>query len=219
MSDPAAPRVLAVCVVHEVKPDPQGRIGRTAIDKRPAAGPVEVGPLGLTGDTQCDTDVHGGPDQAVYAYAESEAQRWAGELDRPVPPGWFGENLRLDGVPVTDAVIGERWQLGALQAEVTMPRIPCATFARHVDQERWVKRFTARGDVGAYLRVLVPGPVTAGDPVHRIGVPEHGVTVREAFAAITNGPADLDRLRALLAGGDGVAAVLRGELERRLART
>ena len=37
-----------------------GRLRRTAIDKRPVPGPVEVGGLGLAGDEQSDTDNHGG---------------------------------------------------------------------------------------------------------------------------------------------------------------
>jgi MOSC domain-containing protein YiiM len=173
--------VVAVCVVYEIKPD-SGTAGRTAIDKRPVEGPVRVGRLGLAGDTQSDTARHGGPDKAVYAYAEEEAQRWAAELGRPVPPGMFGENLRIRGLAVTDAVVGECWQVGAqVQVEVTAPRTPCATFGRHVEQPHWIRRFADRGDVGAYLRVLTPGSITAGDPIYRWHVPEHGVTVREIF--------------------------------------
>lgn len=63
--------VVAVCVVHAIKPD-AGRVGSTAIDKRPVAGPVEFGELGASGDIQCDVDNHGGYDQAVYAYGEDE---------------------------------------------------------------------------------------------------------------------------------------------------
>lgn len=209
--------VVAVCAVHAIKPHP-GPVGRTAIDKRPVTGPVQVGRLGLVGDTQCDTAHHGGADQALYAYAEAEAQRWADELGRPVTPGTFGENLVLRGLAVTDAVVGERWALGPeVQTEVSAPRIPCATFARHIEQPRWVRRFSERADVGAYLRVLRPGRVTAGDPVARLHVPEHGVTVREVFTAIHHGPADPDRLSLLLAQ-DALAATLRGRLERLLAR-
>lgn len=210
--------VLAVCIVHAVKPD-AGQVGRTAIDKRPVDGPVDFGTLGPVGDVQCDVENHGGPDQAVYAYAEDEAQRWAQQIGRDVPPGWFGENLRMRGMPTSDAVIGERWRIGdAVELEVTSPRIPCATFGRHVEQQRWVRRFSLRGDVGTYLRVRVTGPVSAGDPVHRHHIPEHGVTVREVFTAGCNGAADRDRLRLLLDGGDEIAASLRSLVEHVLTR-
>ena len=204
--------VVAVNVVHDIKTCAT-RVGHTGIDKRPVDGPVPVGRLGLAGDVQCDASRHGGPDQAVYAYDEAEAQRWADELGRPVPPGWFGENLTLRGVAVTDSVIGERWQLGSeVQLEVTAPRTPCVTFAGHVEQPHWVSRFTDRGDVGAYLRVLVPGSITAGDRVHRLAVPEHGITVREVFIALMNGPADPDRMALLLQTGESLSAKLRRKL-------
>jgi MOSC domain-containing protein YiiM len=217
-SGPTNASVVAVCTVHEVKPDPGGPVGHTGIDKRPVPGPVRVSRLGLAGDTQCDPGRHGGPDKALYAYAEAEAQRWAAELGRPVPPGTFGENLVIRGLAVTDAVVGERWQLGPeVLAEVTAPRTPCATFARHIDQPRWVRRFSDRADVGAYLRVLTPGFVTAGDAVHRVHVPEHGVTAREVFTALIGDLADPDRL-ALLLSEQSLAARLRGKLERVLSR-
>jgi MOSC domain-containing protein YiiM len=203
--------VVAINVVHDIK-SCASRVGHTGIDKRPVDGPVQVGRLGPAGDVQCDRSRHGGPDQAVYAYDEAEAQRWAAELGRPVPPGWFGENLTMRGVAVTDAVIGERWQLGPeVQVEVTAPRTPCATFAEHVEQSCWVSRFTERGDVGAYLRVLVPGSITAGDRVHRLAVPGHGITVREVFAALMNGPVDPDRMALLLQTG-ALSAKLRRKL-------
>lgn len=209
--------IVAICAVHEVKPD-DGDAGFTAIDKRPVDGPVWIGALGVAGDIQYDGRRHGGPDQALYAYDEAEAQRWATELGHPVPPGWFGENLTLRGIAVTDAVIGEHWQLGPeVQVEVTTPRTPCATFARHVEQPHWVRRFTERGDVGTYLRVLVPGQVNAGDPVRRLRVPGHGVTVREVFAAVTGGAADPERLATLLTQ-DSLAPKLRTKLHRRLSR-
>lgn len=172
----------AVCVVRAIKPD-AGRVGRTAIDKRAVDGPVRVETLGLADDTQCDTKDHGGIKKALYAYAREEAERWAEELGREVPPGQFGENLAVRGLDVTDAVVGERWRIGdTVEVAVTEPRVPCATFARHMDNEpQWVRRFTERGDVGAYLEVLVPGSVRAGDPVVVVSRPANAPTIRQVF--------------------------------------
>ncbi|MGA9872253.1 MAG: MOSC domain-containing protein [Rhodococcus sp. (in: high G+C Gram-positive bacteria)] len=153
----------------------------SAIDKRPVEGPIEVHELGPAGDHSSDTKFHGGVDQAVYAYDDAEASRWAEELGRDVAPGWFGENLRTTGVPVTDAVIGSRWTVGSVELEVTIPRRPCRTFAKWVEEPHWVKRFTERADVGAYLRVVRPGTLAAGDRIVVDHVPTHGVTVRELF--------------------------------------
>ncbi|ETD33107.1 molybdenum cofactor sulfurase [Williamsia sp. D3] len=186
--------VLAVCAVHE-EHRLAGGVGISAIDKRAIDGPVDVNENGLDIDHVCDVKHHGGLDQAVYAYSEDEAQRWATELDRELPYGWFGENLRIAGVATTDAVIGERWKVGdTLELEVTIARTPCRTFADWAQEENWIKRFNAQADVGCYLRVVQPGAVTAGDVVRVISRPDHGVLVRH----LITGP-DRDALVELLA--------------------
>ncbi|RVW07474.1 MOSC domain-containing protein [Prescottella agglutinans] len=206
-------RVEAVCVVFAERDAPSRRSPRTAIDKRPVDGPVRVEAGGVTGDHVCDTKFHGGRDKAVYAYAAEEADRWGDDLGRVLAPGWFGENLRVAGVPTTDAVIGTRWRIGTTELEVTEPRVPCGTFAHWAGEPQWVKRFTERADVGAYLRVLVPGRLRAGDPVEVLSVPAHGVTIRDVFTG-----ADPDRLRVLLAEqpdlADGAQARVRKFLSR-----
>ncbi|MGW0043695.1 MOSC domain-containing protein [Rhodococcus sp. NPDC003348] len=187
--------VTAVCVVHAERDSGTRRVPRTAIDKRAVTGQVAVGVHGLTGDHVCDTEHHGGVFKAVYAYQEDEARRWADELGRDLPAGWFGENLRVHGVETSDAVIGARWRIGAtLELEVTGPRTPCGTFGVWSGEPGWVKRFAQRGDTGAYLKVTRPGPVSAGDPITVVHLPDHGVTVRDLFTG--RNPAGLAELLA-----------------------
>lgn len=177
------PTLLTVNRVHGLLPSPKG--GQTAIDKRPVAGPVGVGPLGLEGDRQMDTKHHGGLEQALYAYAVEDAAAWAAKLGREVPPGLFGENLTTEGLDLTHALIGEQWRIGdgedAVVVEVTSPRIPCVTFERRMGEQHWIKRFTEGGMPGAYLRVVRPGAVEAGMPVTVVRRPTHGVTIRDTF--------------------------------------
>jgi MOSC domain-containing protein YiiM len=176
------PTLLAVCRVHELHPD-SSDVGVTAIDKRPVAGPVKVHELGLHGDIQASRKHHGGKDKALYAYGQDDADFWAQELGQDIPPGLFGENLRIAGLGATGAVIGERWRIGTdVVVEVTMPRNPCATFQRRMDQPKWVKRFTQAGRVGAYLRVLHKGRIQAGDGITVMVRPEHGITVGQMFS-------------------------------------
>jgi MOSC domain-containing protein YiiM len=180
-------RVTAVCVVHAIIPNPGETPDVTAIDKRPRAGRLEVDVEGLALDTQVDRHYHGGPDQALYAYADEDAAWWAAELERDVPPGLFGENLRTSGIDVTGARVGERWRIGegdgAVEVEVTMPRTPCRTFQKRMGLDRWVKRFTKAGMPGAYLRVLTPGrTIGAGDEVTVLSRPSHDVTVADLLA-------------------------------------
>jgi MOSC domain-containing protein YiiM len=151
----------------------------TAIDKRPREGRLEVGRLGFTLDTQVDVADHGGEEQALYAYADEDAAWWARELDREIPAGLFGENLRTSGVDVSGAQIGEQWRVDGVLLEVTAPRTPCMTFQKRMDEAHWVKRFTRAGMPGAYLRVVTTGSLGAGDPVHVVHRPGHGVTVAD----------------------------------------
>jgi MOSC domain-containing protein YiiM len=196
--------VLAVCAVHE-EHRLAGGVGISAIDKRAIDGPVDVDEYGIKLDHVCDLKHHGGLDQAVYAYSEDEAERWATELDRALPYGWFGENLRITGVPTTDAIIGERWKVGdTLELEVTIARTPCRTFADWAQEENWIKRFNAQADVGCYLRVVEPGAVRAGDVVKVISRPGHGVLVRH----LITGP-ERSALVELLASDDLPPKVVR----------
>ena len=188
--------VLAVNVVHALIPDHRGDLDRTAIDKRPVDGRVTVSApaeseVGLAGDQIYDRKHHGGPDQAVYAYAVEDQRWWAAELGRDIAPGSFGENLTTYGLDVTGALIGERWQVGddGLVLEVTCPRIPCKTFHGWMDEPHWVKRFTEHGAPGAYLRVVSPGTVGAGDRVSVLSRPDHGVTIGDTFV-IRRAPED-----------------------------
>lgn len=177
--------------------------GLTGIGKQPVEGPVRVaapgpkgvGAGGLAGDAVCDTRHHGGDDQAVYAMAREDLDEWERELGRPLGNGTFGENLTTSGIDVTGALIGERWAIGPeVVLEVTSGRIPCRTFQGHLGEQRWVRRFTERGAPGAYLRVIRPGEIRAGDEVRIVHRPGHEVTVAVQFRAVTTERALLPRL-------------------------
>lgn len=186
--------ISAVCVLHALRPEPTNPDGTTGIDKRAIPGPVRVGPLGLTGDQQADTEHHGGEDQAVYLYADEDADWWADELSREIPPGLFGENLRTSGIDLSATRIGQRLRIGdsGLVVEVTGPRTPCVTFAHRMDEPHWVRRFTQHRAPGAYARVVSPGAVSAGDEVVADVAPAHDVTVAEVLPPAV--PGSLSRL-------------------------
>jgi MOSC domain-containing protein YiiM len=174
-----------------------GRPGRTAIDKRPVAGPVTVGLLGLDGDEYADKHHHGGTEQAVYAYAREDMDWWTEQLTRELPNGTFGENITTAGIDVSAALIGETWRLGTdVVVQITAPRIPCVTFKSWLDEPHWVKRFAAARRPGAYMRVLTPGIVHAGDELVVVSRPRQEVTVAESMTAFYG---DQDIMRRLLA--------------------
>jgi MOSC domain-containing protein YiiM len=156
----------------------RGRPVESAIVKAPVAGRVRVAGVNLAGDDQADRRVHGGPDKAVYAYAREDADWWEQELGAELPSGAFGENLTTAGVDCTNAVIGERWRVGATLLEVCQPRLPCFKLGLRFGDPRMLKRFARASRPGAYLRILEEGELGAGDAVELLDRPAHGVTVR-----------------------------------------
>jgi MOSC domain-containing protein YiiM len=197
-------RVISVNI-GQPRENPWKTMKLTGIDKRPVAGPVMVkaprakgmGMVGLAGDRVYDVGNHGGPDQAVYAYAREDLDFWAAHLDRPLPNGVFGENLTTEGADVNGALIGERWRIGtAVVLEASCPRIPCGTFQGWIAQAGWIKRFTLAARPGAYFRVIEPGEIQAGDEIEIVHRPDHDVTVALTFRAVTVEPELLPRLLA-----------------------
>lgn len=189
--------------VGRPRPNPWKGLSATGIDKQPVAGPVAVsapgpkgtGEVGLLGDRVYDVKHHGGADQAVYAFAREDLDDWEAELGRPLRNGVFGENLTTVGLDVNGALIGERWLIGPqVVLEVSCPRIPCSTFQGWLQREGWIKRFTGAALPGAYLRVIEPGEIRAGDPVEIVHRPDHDVTVALVFRAATLEPELLPRL-------------------------
>jgi MOSC domain-containing protein YiiM len=217
--------VLSVNVARvRTNPDPRAQSKLTGIDKRPvteaivvrAPGPMDSGVgSGLVGDTIGNHKVHGGNDQAVYAYAREDLDAWEIRLQRELTDGMFGENLTTSGIDVTGARIGERWRVGAdgLVLEVSAPRTPCRTFVAFLNLNHWIKTFTQAGIPGAYLRVLSPGTVRAGDAITIDYRPDHDVTVGMVFRARMSEPELLPQL--LVA--EGLSAELKEYVRRRVA--
>jgi MOSC domain-containing protein YiiM len=173
------PHVVSVNIVHALIPGAKGT-NLTAIDKRPQRGRIAVTELGLAGDCH-QYRRHGGPDQALYLYAREDADWWAQQLGRQIPPGYFGENLDSIGLDVSGALIGERWRIGAgpdaVEVEIRSPRTPCRNFAFRMAEPGWARRFAEARRPGAYLKVLRTGTVGAGDPIAVSFRPEHDVTL------------------------------------------
>jgi MOSC domain-containing protein YiiM len=183
--------------VGKPQPNPWKGISATGIDKRPAGGRVFVTPpgpkgtgeVGLAGDRVFDVRHHGGPDQAVYAYAREDLDAWQAEFGIPLRNGVFGENLTTAGLHVNEAIVGERWRIGdELVLEVSCPRIPCATFEGWLQRTGWIKQFTRAAVPGAFLRVVESGMISAGDEIKILRRPSHEVTISLVFRALTLEP-------------------------------
>ncbi|HSP60391.1 MAG TPA: MOSC domain-containing protein [Ornithinimicrobium sp.] len=173
------------------KPEPRGKPYRTGIDKRPVPaievfrpGPAYGDGPGVVADHVGDERFHGGEHKAVYAYAREELDHWETELSRGLSDGFFGENLTTEGVDLEALLINQRLRVGdEVVLEVSVARKPCSTFAAHLGERGWVRRFTEHGRCGAYLRVVAPGTVREGDQIEVLEPPAHDIDMRTAFAA------------------------------------
>lgn len=203
--------------------------GTTGIDKyavstlsiRPP-GP-KVGGLGsgVIGDHIGDQRYHGGNSKAVYLFAREELDQWEAELGRELRDGIFGENVTTIGFDVDALVLGSRVLFGDPQSpdvELTVagPRIPCRTFAGHLKERQWIKRFTQHGRTGAYCAVAVPGQIMTGDAITVLDVPGHGITVPQVFRALTG---DLDLAEHVIASRALEGSALAGLAESFQRRT
>ena len=177
-------RVLSInitSVVHQG--EWTGSEGRTGIDKRSVSGPIEFKNNGVAGDRIIDSNVHGGYDQAVYAYAIEDAQWWEREINEEISAGRFGENLTTEGIDVNAALVGEQWKIGSVILEVSQPRIPCRVFAGFWKRSTLIKDFTQAGRPGTYLRIIQEGSAQAGDSIEVIFKPDHAISIKDLFLA------------------------------------
>lgn len=172
-------KVVSVNVGQVQTIDWLGQTITTGIWKFPVAGRVAARGCSLDGDAQADRRAHGGRDKAIYAYAHADIQWWVEQLGRPLEHGSFGENLTIEGVDVSHAVVGERWAIGSAVFEVSQPRIPCYKLGARLGDQNFPPRFAAAGLPGAYLRIVTEGEVEAGHAVRVVHRPAHGLTVAD----------------------------------------
>lgn len=183
-------KIVQVCTGRARPVAINGSKVMTAIAKTTVTGPVAVGALGLAGDEQADLTVHGGLSKAVYAYPSEHLPFWqtvraqaqVALWDEPIEPGLLGENLLLEGVLEPDLWLGDRIHLPGCVLVVSEPRLPCHKFGAAMGFAQAVKLMAQSGFCGAYLAVLQPGTLQAGEPF-RLEPGPREVNLRALFRA------------------------------------
>lgn len=108
-----------------------------------------------------DSKNHGGPEKAILCYAKLHYAAWRDEHpELDFAGGGFGENLTIDGASEPDIHIGDRFQVGECEFEVSQPRQPCWKISRRWQVKTLTKEVAQTGRTGWYLRVLVGGPLS-----------------------------------------------------------
>lgn len=180
-----------------------GRLGTlngkpSGIRKQSVEGPVPVGTLGLEGDQQGDTRVHGGPEKAVHLYPRDHyatLREHRPDLADQLEPGVLGENLSVAGITEDDVCVGDHWRIGSVLMQVSQPRRPCWRIDARLGSEGMVGLFNELGTTGWYFRVLEPGTLQVGDAVELVERPSPGLTLRGMVRAFRNPNPDAALLR------------------------
>ena len=121
--------------------------------------------------------MHGGTDQAVYAFPAEHFSCIAEILGAEVGPGFMGENVTLKGVTEADACIGDIWRWGNELLQITAPRGPCFKLGIRIGRQAARTIIRQEGLVGWYLRVLTPGDVPTQGSIALVERHQAGVTV------------------------------------------
>ena len=211
-------RVQVTVFTGEVRPLPAS--GRpTAIYKTPITAPIEVGSLGLAGDHQADTRVHGGPDKAIHLYPSAHYARLADafpEASAALQPGSMGENLATDALDERGVRIGDIWQLGTAHIQVCQPRNPCWKIDERFEAEGMAQFVDKAMLTGWYWRVLRSGVVCPTDQLTLLEPNQQATTLHDAMRLWREHRPDLDQL-AQLAETVGIAPNWQDKIRQRLA--
>lgn len=143
--------------------EPMDREWTTGFFKQPVDGELAVHALGIVGDGQADLLHHGGPDKAINSYPVEHHAPWLEELGIALGPGGFGENLSTRGLCEDEVCIGDIFQAGDLQLQITQPRQPCWKLSRRWRIKDLAARMERNGRTGWYFRVLNEGTIAAGN--------------------------------------------------------
>jgi len=163
----------------------KGRIVHTGIWKDGVSSRCRVGKLNLDGDGQGDLAGHGGEQRAVFVYQIESYRYWQEQLERAeFVHGQFGENFTIEGLPDDEVCIGDRFQIGSAQFEVTQPRVTCYRVGIRMNEPRMPALLTSSGRPGFYLRVLQEGEVGCGDEIVKVGEAKDRMTVAEINALL-----------------------------------
>jgi MOSC domain-containing protein YiiM len=164
----------------------------SGIDKRPVDAPtLYLSTLNLAGDEQADQrrtpaggQVHGGPDQAVYAFPVEHYPRVSELTGGQTWPGYMGENVTLRGATEAHVFIGDVWLWGDAELQVSAPRGPCYKLGIRMGKQ--ALRTVIREEVltGWYLRVLREGEVPTSGTIRVVSRDHAGISVAVVQRAI-----------------------------------
>lgn len=145
----------------------KGEVFQSAYQKESTNEPVELNLLGLVGDEQADTSVHGGEDKAVLVFSNNHYDLYANNEGSILAAGTFGENILIDELDESHVNVGDVLAVDDILLQITQPRQPCWKISAIVGKEvmQYVVKHAA---TGWYCRVLKGGIIRHGMIMERV---------------------------------------------------
>ena len=182
----------------------------SAIAKVQIDGELMLTELGLTGDEQAETKIHGGPDRALCHYPREHYQHWRQAFPEQaelfVAPA-FGENLSTEGLTEENVYIGDIFQWG---------EAPCFKLNFHFGISDMACQMQDAGKTGWLCSVIAAGLVSADAPLI-LASRVSDVSVREAIAIAWHMPFDDSQYHRLLSAAGLSKSWTRTMQKRRLS--
>lgn len=179
----------------------------TSMFKKPVDG-LNVFSTYIEGDKFANADHHGTPDAVLYAYGVDALEDYVARLGRGMGPmgqtrtnwGELGENITVDQLNENEISVGDVFQIGAVTAQATFPRIPCVKINFCMKTALGQKAMIQAKRSGVYFRILNPGRIDLNSTFERIEKANVRFTIAEVYERMVGGvkvtAEDLARVRA-----------------------
>jgi MOSC domain-containing protein YiiM len=189
----------------------------SAIFKESVEGAVWANKTGLTGDGVFDTEHHGGPEKAVFAYSLENYHYWQKELgNSEIGPGGMGENFLMGDLTEDLVCIGDTFQIGEAVVQVSQPRQPCWKPARRFKIKTLALLIQNTGRTGWYFRVLKEGLVEAGQTMTLLERPYPKWTIQKCNEVLHGKEPNFEEMQEL-SQCELLAPGMRATLEKRVS--
>lgn len=161
----------------------RGQQVQTGIYKYPIEAPIDLEYEDVKNDHVIDRRYHGGFDKACYLYSADHYAFWKSKYSaQEWQWGMFGENLTVKGLNESEIRIGDRFQIGDAEVQVSQPRQPCFKLGVRFGNQQIVDDFWLLPYPGVYVRVLKPGRVYKGDQLVLMNRNQESLSVSEVFS-------------------------------------
>ncbi|WP_058306070.1 MOSC domain-containing protein [Gracilibacillus massiliensis] len=193
----------------------EGKEIRTGFIKKPINQPSFLTLTGFEEDGQADLKNHGGVEKALLMYPKEHYLFWNKQYNKSFAYPAFGENITIEGLTEKDVFIGDIFQLGEAEVQVSQPRQPCYKIAKVNGINEMPAVVTETGYSGFYFRVLKEGAVKPTDELKKIKEAKHRVSSFDIFDCLFHDRQNKQRMEEYLLL-DGLAANVKATLQKRI---